>query len=198
MADTAPEPVPPSLPAPIVAVTPAQVWSAVVQNIAIAVCLTVAYFYGKLPQEYWLAGLGYLAGVDILGRKLAAKSPALAAALGATGGVGNIGRGALVVAFVTVAAGWASGCGVATELLPRTGEALLEMQRAQGEVIAARRAVERLVNLVCDQGPEPLAPVEVCDQAGEYLDTIHDATDSAADAIDAAAEVYRGLNEATK
>lgn len=96
--------VPVPAPAPVV-VTPAQVWSAAAQNVAIVAAVTAAYFMGKCPMELWLAVLGYVGGIDILGRRIAKSNPAMALAIGSTGALLQFGRlltlTALVVSFAT-------------------------------------------------------------------------------------------------
>lgn len=115
-------------PAPSVLVTPAQVWSAAIQNIVIALCVTAAYFVGKLDQSIWLAALGYIGGVDLFGRMKLPRSAAGAAAVGATGALGVLSKlphvGTFFVALLTVLG--LAGC--ATTLPTQAGETLLKVE----------------------------------------------------------------------
>lgn len=190
MSDT---PAPVALPAAVV-VSPAQVWSAAAQNIVIAVCLTAAFMWGKLGLEVWIAGLGYITGVDLFGRGLARKGNAAAAlAIGATGSLVNVGKGILALGVAYSLTGCAS---LPAELLPRTGNALLVVQSAHAQVSDARELAADLVGQVCALEIEQAQ--DVCEEVQLKLVDMGLATDLAADYIDAAAEVYNELNEAVK
>lgn len=63
----------------------AQVWSAAVQNIVIALCLTVGWLADKIGNEVAVGALLAIAGIDFLGRIRKFQGAAGALALGATG-----------------------------------------------------------------------------------------------------------------
>jgi len=200
MSDTTPEiPAPAPELAPSVLVTPAQVWSAAAQNIAIVAAITAAYFMGKCPLELWIAALSYVAGVDLYGRKLASRSGALALAIGATGAFSGLGRLLLVlVAAAGVSLG--SGCGHVNETLekaaPTIGAVLVSAQAAHSDVVEARKAAEEVVARLCAAPPEDL--VQVCAKAAQLLVKAHEATNAAADAGNVAKSLYDTLNAELK
>lgn len=76
----------PTPPPPVVIVqSSAQVWSAAVQNIVIALCLTVGWLADKIGNEVAVGALLGIAGIDFLGRVRKFTTPAAALALGSTG-----------------------------------------------------------------------------------------------------------------
>jgi hypothetical protein len=154
--------IPPAAPVPVilppspaiiangpVVVSPAQIWSATLQNIVIALCVTAAYFSGKLDQSIWLAALGYISGVDLFGRFKLPRSAAGALAVGSTGALSLLSKlphvGTFLVALFTVLG--LSGC--ATTLPEKTGTMLLKVESAYVRM-------DELYGAACL--PEPVSP----------------------------------------
>lgn len=184
-----PEIVPPATTTHVVNVSPAQVWSAAAQNIAIAGCITAAYFTGKCPMEVWIAALSYLAGVDLFGRKIAAKSGAMALAVGATGAFSALGRMVLVFGLATSLT-MASGCGADLSAISnQVGIVLNEVQAAHNMVIEARQRAEDVADVAC-KAPLPAELEGPCAKLRTGLLQAQQLTDDAADAGNLARELY--------
>lgn len=92
-------------PAPVVPTT-AQVVSAAVQNIVVALILGAGWLYGKLDTTVAVVALLLVVGIDFAGRKrLASGSTTAAVALGATGILQVLGLTGIVAAAALALAG---------------------------------------------------------------------------------------------
>lgn len=185
-ADSAPVPVPVvQVAASSVHVTPAQVWSAAIQNIIIVIALTVMYALGKLDQTIWLSGLGYVSGIDLFGRMRLTKSVGGAMAIGATGALGALARLMPHVAFLLAFLPALSGCATVSSLPTKTGEALLKVEDGY-------RRMDQLYAAVCE--PEPVVPkaATFCSEADKGLH------EEALPAINEAVDLYMKANALLK
>lgn len=174
-------------PAPTVLVAPAQVWSSAIQNVVITLCVTAAFFAGKLDQSIWLAALGYIGGVDLFGRMKLHGSAAGAAAVGATGALSVLSKlphvGTFFVALLTVLG--LTSCATVSTLPAKTGNALLKVEDAY-------QRMDKLYAGVCLPEPVVIQVASFCSDADKGLH------EEALPAINEAVDIYTDANKLLK
>ena len=183
--DTLPAvPPPPPLPslAPVVQVTPHQVWSAAAQNIVVCILLAGARYLGWISTEVLLGGLAWVTGVDFAGRKALPKVGVGAVAFGTTGALSLLGKlphiGAVVLAVMTALA---AGC--SSDPLPEFGQKLLLAQKGYERALDAYDHACR---------PKPVQGAEaVCDEAYKLLSEV-------ASGLETVTDAYSDINDLAK
>lgn len=163
-------------------VTPAQVWSAALQNIVIVAALTLMYGLGKLDQSIWLSGLAYVSGVDLFGRIRLPRSVGGAMAIGATGTLAALGR---IMPHAVLLAVPLAFLGCATTLPEKAGDALLKIETAY-------ERMDALYGAVCLPEPVVASVANECAAGDEALHAL------ALPSINLAVAEYTEANDALK
>ena len=125
-----PDVIPPPPPPPtvnIVQVSAAQVWSAAIQNIAIAAILGALMYTKVLGAELGSVLLAAVAGIDLASRLRAKANPVAALAVGATGMFGHMSG---VVLALVAALGLVAGCGSLPDPLPKDAKSATQAVRS--------------------------------------------------------------------
>ncbi len=91
----------------IVQVSDAQVWSAAVQNVAIAAILGYLIVIGKCSTELGIPGLLLIGGIDLFSRLKSKASGAAALAIGSTGIIGHLPH---IVVALAMGSAMVGGC----------------------------------------------------------------------------------------
>jgi len=151
-----PPPVPSLVVNTSVSVTPHQAWSAAVQNIVIAICVTVPWVMGKIDTAVAVPVLLGLSGLDLVNRlkaRTGAHGGAAALAFGATGALSWLGKlphvGAGLLAALT-ALGLLNGCAGALDQYRTTALDVVAEARPVAAAVVAQCAVDKELTPLCE------------------------------------------------
>jgi hypothetical protein len=135
-----------------VSISPHQAWSAAVQNIVIAMCVTVPWVMGRIDAAVALPVLLGLSGLDLVGRFRAKNSTSGALSYGSTGALSSVSKFpgvSVVLVGALTALGLATGCVGQVDHYRTTAQSVVDNALPVAKAISAQCAIDRELSDVC-------------------------------------------------